>query len=61
MEQGLFGFLSSIGIFVTAFIVGGYYLVREGKDYSLAHHLILIVLLATLAGRFFEQMVGLAG
>jgi tetratricopeptide (TPR) repeat protein len=60
VEQGVFGLFSSLGIFVTVFIVGGYLLLRDRQGYSLAHKLILIGLLATLAGRFLEMMVGVA-
>ena len=58
--QGVFGLFSSLGIFATVFMVGGYLLLRERLGYSLAHNLILIGLLATLAGRFLEMMVGVA-
>ena len=60
VEVGLLGFLSSLGIFVALFLVGGYLLLRGGRNYDVIHKLILIGLLATLAGRFLEQMVGLA-
>ena len=63
--QGIFGLFSSLGIFAAVFVVGGYLLIRDlllrrGQGYSLLHKLILIGLLATLAGRFLEMMVGVA-
>jgi tetratricopeptide (TPR) repeat protein len=59
-EQGILGLLSSLGIFVALFSVGGYQLIRGRKVYSGLHALVLTGLLATLAGRFLEQMVGIA-
>jgi tetratricopeptide (TPR) repeat protein len=60
VEQGILGLLSSLGIFVALFLVGGYQLFQARKGYSGLHTLVLIGLLATLAGRFLEQMVGVA-
>ena len=58
--QGIFGLLSSLGIFAVVFIVGIYLLLRERQNYSMAHKLLLVGLVATLAGRFLEMMVGVA-
>jgi Tfp pilus assembly protein PilF len=60
VEQGALGMLSSLGIVVIPFLVGGFLLIRKGGRYSRVHTLLLIGLLATLAGRFLEQMVGVA-
>lgn len=60
VEQGALGMLSSLGVVVIPFLVGGFLLIRKGRGYSRVHILLLIGLLATLAGRFLEQMVGVA-
>ena len=60
VELGYLGILSSLGIYVVPFLAGLYLLVRGGRGYSLAHRLVLVGLLAILAGRFLEQLVGLA-
>lgn len=60
VEQGILGLLGSLGIFVAAIVVGGYQLLWRRAGYSPVHKLVLIGLLAVLAGRFLEQMVGLA-
>ena len=60
VEQGVLGLLSSLGLFAAVFLVGGSTLLRRGVELSLFHKLILIGLLATLAGRFLEMMVGVA-
>ena len=60
VEQGVLGLLSSLGLFAAVFLVGGSTLLRRGVKLSLFHKLILIGLLATLAGRFLEMMVGVA-
>ena len=60
VEQGLLGLLSSLGIVVSLFLAGGYQLLRKKGISSRIHNLLLIGLLATLAGRFLEQMVGVA-
>jgi len=40
--------------------VGGYLLIRRGGSYSLTHRIVLVGLVATLAGRLVEQQVGVA-
>ena len=60
VEQGFLGLLSSLGVFAAAFLVGGYQLFRTRHRYSDELRIILIVLLAVLAGRFLEMMVGVA-
>ena len=58
VEQGLLGLLSSFGIFLAVFCVGVYQLIGKSKSYSDWHKLVLVGLVATLAGRFVEQTVG---
>jgi len=60
VEQGILGAFSSLGIFFTVFVVGGYELWRYRSSYSSAHKLVLAGLLAIFAGRFLEQIVGVA-
>ena len=60
VELGLLGLLSSLGMFVALYVVGGYQLLRERKIYSVHQKLVLTGLLAILAGRLLEQMVGVA-
>ena len=60
VEQGLFGFLSSIGLFITASLLGAYQLLRQRQGFSLVHTIILVGVLAVLGGRFLEMMVGVA-
>ena len=60
VDLGVLGFLSSIGIFAAVFLVGGYLLIWQRSDVSPLLTLVLIGVLATLAGRFLEMMVGVA-
>jgi tetratricopeptide (TPR) repeat protein len=60
VEQGYLGLLSSLGVFAAVFLVGGYQLFRTRHRYSDGVRIILIVLVAILAGRFLEMMVGVA-
>ena len=60
VEQGLFGLLSSVGLFMAAFLAGAFQLLWQRRSITLVHKLILIGVLATLAGRFLEMMVGVA-
>ena len=60
VELGYLGLLSSLGILVALFTVGGYLLLRQRRDFSDVHKLLLVGVLATLAGRTLEQLVGLA-
>jgi hypothetical protein len=59
VEQGLLGLLSSFGIFLAVFCVGSYQLIQRSKGFSDLHKLVLVGLVATVAGRFLEQTVGL--
>ena len=58
VEQGILGLLSSMGIFLAPFLVGGYQLIKRRLTYPDIYKLVLIGLLATLGGRLLEQMVG---
>ena len=60
VEQGLLGLFSSLGLFVALFIVGVAQLWRNREVYSTTHKWILVTLLATVAGRGAEMMVGVA-
>ena len=60
VELGILGFLSSLGVFLASFLIGGYQLLWERRRYSLLHKVILIGVLSALAGRFVEQTVGVA-
>ena len=60
VEQGFLGALSSGGVFAALFLVGGYLLFRRRASYTAVHKLVMIGLLAALAGRVLEQMVGIA-
>ena len=60
VELGVLGFLSSLGIFGAVFLAGGYLLIWKRDGVSPLLTLVLIGVIATLAGRFLEMMVGLA-
>ncbi len=60
VDLGGFGFLSSLGIFLAVFLVGGYLLIWGRNGVSPLLTLVLIGVLATLVGRFLEMMVGVA-
>jgi tetratricopeptide (TPR) repeat protein len=60
VEAGFLGLLTSLGIFLVPLGVVVYLLVRQRQNYSTIGNLVLIGLLATLAGRWLEQMVGIA-
>jgi tetratricopeptide (TPR) repeat protein len=60
VEQGVLGLLSSLGIFAAVFIAGVYQLIRYGRSLSTFHRVVLVALLAVVAGRFFEMMLGVA-
>jgi hypothetical protein len=59
VEQGILGLISATGVFLAAFGVAGYLLIKRSGNYSQIHQLALIGLTATIAGRFLEQSVGL--
>ena len=60
VEAGLLGALASLGLFVVPLVVGGYLLLWRGSDFSTLHKLLLAGMVAVLAGRFMEQIVGVA-
>jgi O-antigen ligase/Tfp pilus assembly protein PilF len=60
VEQGILGLIGALGLFLAPFLAGGVLLLRKGQVGAPAHKLVLIGLLAILAGRFVEQMVGVA-
>ena len=60
VEQGVLGLFSSLGLFVAFFLVGFIQLWCNRETYSTTHKLILVTLLATVAGRAVEMMVGVA-
>ena len=60
VEAGYLGLLASVGVFVAFFLAGGYQLIRKVDEHFPVHKLVLVGLLAVLAGRLLEQMVGVA-
>lgn len=60
IEQGFLGLLSSAGLFISVLAVGGYQLLSRRHKRLAVHQLLLIGLVALMAGRLLEQMVGLA-
>jgi tetratricopeptide (TPR) repeat protein len=60
VEQGFLGVFSSAGVYLALFSAGGYLLLRHRRGYSAIHKSLLIALLATMAGRLGEQLIGVA-
>ncbi len=60
VEQGILGFLASVGLFAAFFGVGLAQLWNNRNTYSNTHKWILITLLATMVGRLAEIMVGVS-
>jgi tetratricopeptide (TPR) repeat protein/O-antigen ligase len=60
VEQGLLGLVTSAGIFLVPLLAGGVHLLSRRSGYSTAGRLLLIGLMAAIAGRMLEQMVGIA-
>ncbi len=60
VETGFVGLLASVGIFIAAFGLGVYFWLRQRAGLTVVHGLVLAGLLAILAGRFLEQMVGVS-
>ena len=58
VETGFLGLLASGGIYVAVFALGALIWLRHGGSLPVVHKLVLAGLLATLAGRLVEQMVG---
>ena len=60
VEQGYLGLLSAAGLFVAVFAAGGYLIRNSAQGLSTSHKLLLAMLLAVVAGRFVEMLVGVA-
>lgn len=60
VEQGILGFLASVGLFLAFFGVGLAQLWNNRNTYSTTHKWILITLLSTMVGRLAEIMVGVS-
>lgn len=60
VELGLLGLLTTLGLFAVPIFVGGYQLIRRRADDAPFSTLVMMGLMAALAGRFVEQMVGVA-
>ena len=60
VEQGILGFITSIGLVLSLVIVGLVQLSRNRDTYSTTHKWLLIILIATIIGRSAEMMVGVA-
>ncbi len=60
VEQGILGGFASVGLVVSFFAVGAAQLWRSRERLSTAHRWVLIALMATVAGRVAEMMVGVA-
>ncbi|MDP6130273.1 MAG: tetratricopeptide repeat protein, partial [Dehalococcoidia bacterium] len=60
VEQGFLGLLSSLGLFAAVFLAGGYMVWRHRQRNYQTRFLLLIGLVAILAGRFLEMQVGIA-
>jgi tetratricopeptide (TPR) repeat protein len=59
-ELGLLGLVAALSLFMVPMVVGSYLLLRCRRNIPITHGLLLAGVLATLAGRFVEQMVGVA-
>ncbi len=60
VEQGILGLMSGLGLFAAPLLAGSVLLLRKGQAGTTAQKLVLAGLMALLAGRFVEQMVGVA-
>ena len=60
VELGLLGLLTTLGLFASLAIVGLRRLFRGRQGDSTFYNLLIVGLMATTAGRFAEQMVGVA-
>ena len=60
VELGLLGILTTLGLFAAPICVCGYQLLRRRRHDSTFYNLVMVGILAALAGRFIEQMVGVA-
>ena len=60
VDLGLLGFVAVVGIFLAVFLVGGHQVLWRKSGLAPFHRIVLAGLLAVLAGRWVEQMVGVA-
>ena len=60
VELGFLGLLASLGIFGIPMLAAGHFLLWIRRDYSINQRVILLMVLAVIAGRGLEQIVGLA-
>ncbi|MQF66935.1 tetratricopeptide repeat protein [SAR202 cluster bacterium AD-802-F09_MRT_200m] len=60
VEQGILGLISALGLFITVFGIGAHLLLKQRNYLSNTYKIVLIALLAIVAGRFLEMMVGVA-
>ena len=60
VEQGILGFLTSVSLFLSFFVVGAVQLWGKWRTYSTTHKWLLIALLATMVGKIGELLVGVA-
>ena len=60
VELGFLGLITSLGVFVAFFTGGGYVLYRSRQRFAPMYKLVLVALMATLAGRLVEQLFGVA-
>lgn len=60
VELGLLGVVTTLSLFAVPILVGGYQLIRRQFGDSMFCKLVMVALLAALAARFVEQMVGVA-
>ena len=60
VEQGILGLMSSVGIFLASLFASGYLLMRQRQEIPSRYIILIIGLLAIVAGRFIEMTVGVA-
>jgi predicted negative regulator of RcsB-dependent stress response len=60
VELGYLGVLSYLTVLAAAFLPAAWLAFRHRRTYTITHRLVILALLGALAGRFVEQMVGLA-
>jgi len=60
VELGLLGLVASLGIFILPAVATGWGILRNKDKFSFSQKVLLIGLVSVVAGRFVEQMVGVA-
>ena len=60
VELGFLGLIASLGVFSAVVLVGGYQMFRLRKGEDMVNQLLIAGVVATVAGRLLEQMVGIA-